>query len=93
MEAAAAVRLAGALMAALSLYGPSSLVLLVVDHWWRRGNDGPLRRAVERGLAPVAAGLIFAGVVTLARGDGAGWLGITTIAVSTAALPRGSTSY
>ena len=83
----------GALVAALSLYVPSSLLLLAVGHWWRRGNDAPLRRAVERGLAPVAVGLIFAGVVTLARGDGAGWLGTATIAVCTAALLRGASPY
>ena len=69
---------AGALVAALSLYLPSSLLLLVVGRLWRRGGDAPWRRAVERGLAPVAVGLIFAGVVTLARGDGFGWLGALT---------------
>ena len=82
-----------ALVAALSLYLPSSLLLLVVGQWWRRGNDAPLRRAVERGLAPVAVGLIFAGVVTLARGDGTGWIGIVTIAACTAALLRGASPY
>ena len=84
---------AGALVAALALYLPSSLLLLAVGHWWRRGGDAPLRRAVERGLAPVAVGLIFAGVVTLARGDGSGWLGIATLAVCTVALLRGASPY
>lgn len=88
-----AAGIAGALVAALALYLPSSLLLLVVGQWWRRGDDGPLRRAVERGLAPVAVGLIFAGVVTLARGDGTGWLGIATIALCTAALLRGASPY
>ena len=84
---------AGALAASLALYLPSSLLLLAVGHWWRRGGDAPLRRAVERGLAPIAVGLIFAGVATLARGDGTGWLGIATIAVCTAALLRGASPY
>ena len=84
---------AGALVAALSLYLPSSLLLLAVGLWWRRGGDAPLRRAVERGLAPVAVGLIFAGVVTLARGDESGWLGIATILVCTGALLRGASPY
>ena len=85
---------AGALVAALSLYLPSSLLLLAVGDWWRRGGgDAPLRRAVERGLAPVAVGLIFAGVVTLARGDGSGWLGVLTIAACAGALLRGASPY
>jgi chromate transporter len=83
----------GALVAALALYLPSSLLLLVLGLWWRRGGDAPLHRAVERGLAPVAVGLIFAGVVTLARGDASGWLGIATIAICTAALLRGASPY
>jgi chromate transporter len=83
----------GALVAALSLYLPSSLLLLAVGHWWRRGGEAPLRRAVERGLAPVAVGLIFSGVVTLASGDASGWLGIATIAVCTVALLRGASPY
>ena len=84
----------GALVAALALYLPSSLLLLAVDQWWRRGGgSAPLRRAVERGLAPVAVGLIFAGVVTLALGDDEGWLGIITMGVCTAALLRGASPY
>ncbi len=85
---------AGASVASLALYLPSSLLLLVVGQWWRRGGGDPtLRRAMERGLAPVAVGLIFAGVFTLARVDGSGWLGIATIAVCTAALLRGASPY
>lgn len=83
----------GALVAALSLYVPSSLLLLAVGAWWRRAGASPLRDAVERGLAPVAVGLIFAGVVTLAQGDGTGLLGTGTVAVCTAALLRGASPY
>ena len=45
---------AGALVAALALYLPSSLVMLAVGHWWRRRGDSPTRRVIERGLAPWA---------------------------------------
>lgn len=88
-----AAGLSGARVAALSPYVPSSVLLLALGHWWRRGGDAPLRRAAEWGLAPVAVGLIFAGVVTLARGDGAGWFGIVTIAARAAALLRGASPY
>lgn len=84
---------AGALVAALGLYGPSSLLLLLIGRWWRRGAETPLRRAVERGLAPVAVGLIFAGVATLAQGGEFGWLGALTMLACTAALLRGASPY
>jgi chromate transporter len=84
---------AGALVAALALYLPSSLVLLAVGQWWRRRGDSPVRRVIERGLAPVAVGLIFAGVLTLMRADGVGWLEWAVLLGSTAWLMRGASPY
>jgi len=83
----------GALVAAIGLYLPSSLVLLVVGSWWRRAGESPLRRTIERGLAPIAVGLIFAGVLTLMRGDHVGWLEVATLAASTIGLMRGASPY
>jgi chromate transporter len=84
---------AGALVAALALYLPSSLVMLAVGHWWRRRGDSPVRRVIERGLAPVAVGLIFAGVLTLMRAEGVGWLEWATLLLSTLVLVRGASPY
>lgn len=84
---------AGALVAALALYVPSSLLLLGIGHWWRRRGDSPVRRVVERGLAPIAVGLIFAGVVTLLQADGAGWAEVVTLLLCTIALLRGASPY
>ena len=84
---------AGALVAALSLYLPAALMLLAVGHWWRRAGDSPARKVIERGLAPLAVGLIFAGVFTLMRADGAGWLQVATLAACTVALTRGASPY
>lgn len=84
---------AGALVAALGLYLPSSLVMLAVGHWWRRRGDSPARRVIERGLAPVAVGLIFAGVWTLMRAEGVGGLEWATLIASTLVLARGTSPY
>jgi chromate transporter len=84
---------AGALAAALALYLPSSLLLLGIGHWWRRRGDSPARRVIEQGLAPVAVGLIFAGVLTLAQADGAGPLEVATLGLCTLALLRGASPY
>jgi chromate transporter len=83
----------GALAAALGLYVPSACVLLVVGGWWRRRGDSPVRRVIERGLAPVAVGLILAGVLILLRADGAGWLEFVTLGLCTLALLRGASPY
>ncbi len=83
----------GALVAALALYLPSSLVLCVVGSWWRRRGDSPTRRIIERGLAPVAVGLIFAGAWTLLQAGGAGVLEVATTAVTAAVLLRGASPY
>lgn len=84
---------AGALVAALALYVPSSLLLLGIGHWWRRRGDSPVRRVIERGLAPIAVGLIFAGVVTLLQADAAGWPEVATLLLCTVALLRGASPY
>lgn len=84
---------AGALAAALALYLPSTFVLLAVGHWWRRKGDSPARRVIERGLAPIAVGLILAGVLILLQADGAGWLELAVLASCTVALLRGASPY
>lgn len=83
----------GALVAALALYLPAAVVLLAVGAWWRRARESRARLVIERGLAPLAVGLIFAGVATLMAADGAGWLEVATLALSTLALLRGCSPY
>lgn len=82
----------GALVAALGLYVPSSLLVCAVGVLGRRYAASPVRAAIERGLAPVAVGLIFAGALTLLRASEAGVAGVATTVLATLALlhPRGS---
>ncbi|HEY8580486.1 MAG TPA: chromate transporter [Beijerinckiaceae bacterium] len=64
--------LAGALVAMLALYGPSSALCYFVAGQWGRHRGKPWHTAVEQGLLPIAAGLIMAGVLslfTLSGGD------------------------
>ena len=83
----------GALVAALALYLPSTFLVLAVGHWWRRKGDSPARKLIERGLAPIAVGLIFAGVWILLQAGGAGWLELAVLAACTLALLRGASPY
>jgi chromate transporter len=75
----------GALTATLALYLPSSLVAFGVSKMWGRWRGSPWHGAIERGLAPIAAGLVLAGglAVLQAAGGAAVW---AAAAVSTAVL-------
>ena len=52
---------AGALTATVALYLPSSLLVYGAARMWGRWRGSPWHSAVERGLAPIAAGLVLAG--------------------------------
>ena len=58
----------GAFVATLAICGPSSLLCYAALHWWERLRHWPRRAIVQRALAPVAIGLVFASGWTLARG-------------------------
>lgn len=76
----------GALVAALAMYIPSSVVVYAASSWWQRSQTSPLRIAIERGLAPVAIGLIFAGIVAVVEAAKMNVLGVATLAICTAVL-------
>src|SRR5437016_11033676 len=53
--------LPGAAVATLALFVPSSLVCFAVARVWNRYRGRPWHQAFESGLAPIGAGLLFAG--------------------------------
>jgi chromate transporter len=72
--------LIGALVASLAIYLPSSAVVYAASSWWQRHRVSPVKTAIERGLAPVAVGLIFAGALAVIQASGAGLLSLATTA-------------
>ncbi len=72
----------GALAAALAMYGPSSIAGYFAVRWWLRRPPSLLTRAVEYGLAPIAVGLSFAGVLTVIQSSDPGPLQLATTAVA-----------
>ena len=69
---------AGALTATIAIFLPSSIVVYTAGRWWQRNEKSPLKIAIERGMAPVAVGLIFAAALTVLRSAHAGWLQLVT---------------
>jgi chromate transporter len=76
--------LTGALVAALAMYLPSSLLVYAASSWFIRSQASPLRIAIEQGLAPIAIGLIFAGTLAVMRAAQMDVMGLAVLAVCTA---------
>lgn len=75
---------AGAAVACISMYGPSSILMYLSIRLWDRFRDSPWRSAVEHGLAPVALGLIFAAGYAVAEAADHGIKAYAISAVTTA---------
>ena len=57
----------GALAATAALYLPSSLLVYGAARLWNRWRGSVWHSAIERGLAPIAAGLILSGGIAVLR--------------------------
>jgi chromate transporter len=71
----------GAFVGCFAIYVPSSALVYGASNWWQRHPMSSLKSAVEKGLAPVAVGLIFAGALAVLRAAHAGLLESATAAV------------
>ncbi|MDT7950550.1 MAG: chromate transporter [Acetobacteraceae bacterium] len=76
----------GAIVASVAIFLPSSVLLYGLARLWARYRDQPWQRAVERGLAPVAAGLILAASLTVLQATNGGWRAWAVALVSTVLL-------
>lgn len=65
--------LGGAIAALLAMCGPSSVLAWYLGDLWERFREAPWRRAIQRGLAPLTVGLIFAGGYMISTPAGADW--------------------
>jgi chromate transporter len=82
----------GAVVATLAIYIPSSLVVYAATRWWHASGDSHWRGVLERGLAPVAVGLVFAGAVTVLEAAHATAFQVATAAVAAFLLVYTKTS-
>jgi chromate transporter len=78
--------LAGMLVATLAMYIPSSCAFIAATTYWHRHEGSRWRLAIERGLAPIAVGLIFAGALTILEALHLSLLGWATTAVAMGVL-------
>jgi len=71
----------GAVVATLAIYIPSSFVVYGAVRWWHAAAASPWRGAFERGLTPVAVGLVFAGAYAVLQAAHVNALQIVTTIV------------
>ncbi|MFT4011796.1 MAG: chromate transporter [Paracoccus sp. (in: a-proteobacteria)] len=64
----------GAVVASMAIYAPSTLLCHAVFRWSNGHRDSRWYRILQRGLAPVGIGLVAAGVTSLFRVAGGGWI-------------------
>jgi len=76
----------GAMIATLALFVPSSLLCYGVTKMWSRYRGRHWHTALEKGLAPIGAGLILAGVFAIFRIAGSGILSWVVAGMSAAML-------
>lgn len=78
----------GAVVATVAVFLPAGILVFVAGHWWHRLYGHPWRERFARAIAPVVLGLIWAGVVTLARGAADAPVTIVLALVATVVLLR-----
>lgn len=78
--------LAGAIVATIAIFAPTALLMLGVAHVWSRHQGARWQVALERGLRPVATGMILATAYVLFMSLDGGWLARGVALCATAAI-------
>jgi chromate transporter len=58
----------GAVVAAIALFLPSSVLMMIVGALWRRFSASPWKDVVSLGLAPIVIGLVWSSTFTIGKG-------------------------
>lgn len=80
--------LAGAVLSMVCIAGPASVLTYLVAGVWERFRDAPWRKAIQKGLLPVTAGLLISSAVLLIRAASLDWSLAVLTGVVTVVLLR-----
>lgn len=75
--------IAGGLVAIVAMVVPAATVTFFVTRVWQRAHEAPWHAAVEKGLAPMAVGLIMATALVMSRAADHDWRSYLLTAVCT----------
>jgi chromate transporter len=76
----------GAIAATLGIFAPTAFMIYGVAHIWSLHEGARWQRVLERGLRPVAAGMILAATYVLLQSLDGGWTARVIALVATALL-------
>ncbi len=57
----------GAIVVGLAFFVPDCIIAVLVNRLWHHFHDSPWQRAIQRGMGPVAIGLMISGTYAIAR--------------------------
>jgi chromate transporter len=77
---------AGAAVVGFAFFLPDCILTLFANRMWIRYKDSPWRNAVQRGMAPIAIGLMLSGTYALARLSIHNVVGLSVAAATLAVL-------
>lgn len=82
----------GGLLATVAMVVPAATLMYLVTRSWQRAERSTLRRAVERGFAPLTVGLILATSLVMSRAADHDWRAYLLTAAATVILVRTNTN-
>ena len=76
----------GSAIVAFAFFVPDCILTLFANRMWLRFSDSPWRLAIQRGMAPIAIGLMLAGTYSIARLSIHNWLSLGIAAATMSVL-------
>lgn len=65
--------LIGAVIATIAMMFPAAVLVYLVTCFWQKAEDSPVRKAIERGFAPLTVGLVLASAYIMSRAADHDW--------------------
>ena len=75
---------AGAALATIAMMLPAGMLVYLVSRFWEQAKDSPLRKAIEKGLAPLTVGLVLASGWVMSKAADHDWRAYLLTAVCAA---------
>lgn len=80
----------GGVIAAIAMVVPAASLVYTVTLFWQKAQESKLRKAVEKGFAPITVGLILATSLVMSRAADHDWRAYLLTAVCTLVFVRSS---